>query len=79
MAWRVVEHDEQRWAVTIAAERRANSPNWNLVFSFRPTEVGHRSIWATYPISSSSKAALFAQAERLSDDALTAFLAEQLQ
>ena len=79
MAWRVVEHDEQRWAVTIAAERRANSPHWNLVFSFRPTDVGHRSIGATYPISSSSKAALFAQAERLSDDALTAFLAEQLQ
>jgi hypothetical protein len=48
MAWRVVEHDEQRWAVTIAAERRANSPRWNLVFSFRPTDVGHRSIWATY-------------------------------
>jgi len=79
MAWRVVEHDDRRWTVSIAAERRANSPHWNLVFSFRPTDVGHRSIWATYPISSSSKAALFAQAEQLSDDALTAFLAEHLQ
>ena len=79
MAWRVVEHDDRRWAVTIAAERRANSPHWNLVFSFRPTEVGQRSIWATYPVASSSKAALFAQAEKLSDDALTALLAEHLQ
>jgi hypothetical protein len=79
MAWRVVEHDDRRWSVTIAAERRANSPHWNLVFSFRPTDVGQRSIWATYPVASSSKAALFAQAEKLSDDALTALLAEHLQ
>jgi hypothetical protein len=79
MAWRVVEHDDRRWTVSIAAERRANSPHWNLVFSFRPTEVGQRSIWATHPVASSSKAALFAQAEKMSDDALTALLAEQLQ
>ena len=79
MAWRVVEHGERRWSVSIAAERRANSPHWNLVFSFRPTDVGQRSIWATYPVASASKAALFAQAEKLSDDALTALLAEQLQ
>ena len=79
MAWRVVEHDDRRWTVSIAAERRANSPHWNLVFAFRPADVGQRSIWATYPVASSSKAALFAQAEKLSDDALTALLAEQLQ
>jgi len=79
MAWRVLEHDDRRWTVSIAAERRANSPHWNLVFSFRPTDVGQRSIWATYPVASSSKAALFARAEALSDDALTALLAEQLQ
>lgn len=79
MAWRVVEHDDQRWSVSIAAERRANSSHWNLVFSFRPSSVGQRSIWATYPLSSSSKAALFAQADQISDDALAAFLAEQLQ
>jgi hypothetical protein len=78
MVWRVVEYDDRRWNVSIAAERRANSPQWTLVFSFRPTEVGQRSIWATYPISSASKAALFAQAERISDDALAALLAEQL-
>jgi hypothetical protein len=79
MVWRVVEHDDRRWHVSMAAERRANSPHWNLVFSFRPTELGQRSIWATYPLSSASKAALFAQADKLPDAALTALLAEQLQ
>jgi hypothetical protein len=79
MAWRVVEHDERRWNVSMAAERRAHSPHWYLVFAFRTTDVGQRSIWATYPLTSSSKAALFAQAEQLSDDVLTAFLAEHLQ
>jgi hypothetical protein len=78
MVWRVVEHGDQRWNVSIAAERRANSPHWTLVFSFRPAEIGQRSIWATSPLSSPSRAALFAQAERLSDDALAAILAEQL-
>ncbi len=79
MVWRVVEHDDRRWNVSPAAERRPNSPNWNLVFTFRPVEVGQRSVWATYPLSSASRAALFAQAERLPDAALTALLAEQLQ
>lgn len=78
MAWRVVEHDDRRWTVSIAAERRAHSPHWNLVFSFRPTTAGQRSIWATYPLSSSSRAALFAQADQISDDALAALLAEHL-
>jgi hypothetical protein len=79
MVWRVVEHDDHRWNVSIAAERRANSPYWNLVFSFRGLDPGQRSFWATYPLSSSSKAALFAQAEQISDDALAAFLAEHLE
>jgi hypothetical protein len=79
MVWRVVEHDARRWNVSVAAERRASSPQWNLVFAFRPAEVGQRSILATYPLSSSSRAALFAHAEQISDDALAAFLAEQLQ
>jgi len=79
MAWRVVEHDDRRWHVSIAAERRPNSPYWNLVFAFRPTDVGQCSIWATYPLTSASKAALFAQAEQLADDTIAAFLAEQLE
>lgn len=79
MAWRVVEHDDRRWLVSIVAERRPNSPQWNLVFSFRPADPGQRPVWATYPLSSASRAALFAQAEQIPDDAITALLAEQLQ
>jgi hypothetical protein len=78
MAWRVVEHADQRWNVSIAAERRPDSPQWNLVFSFRGSEPGQRSVWATYPLSSSSKSALFAQADRLSDADLIALLATRL-
>jgi len=78
MAWRVVEHGNRRWTVTLAAERRANSAQWNLVFSFRCASVERQSFWATYPLSSSSKAALFAQAEKLSNEALTALLSEHL-
>jgi len=79
MAWRVLEHDARRWNVSIAAERRANSSQWTLVFSFRPVDAGRGSLWAAYPLTSSSKAALFAQAERLTDDALAAILAERLE
>jgi hypothetical protein len=79
MAWRVVEHGDRRWNVTVAAERRANSAQWNLVFSFRCATTDRQSFWATYPLSSSSKAALFAQAEKLSNEALTAFLSEHLE
>jgi hypothetical protein len=78
MAWRVLEHAQRRWNVSIAAERRPNSPQWNLVFSFRPSDPGQRSFWGTYPISSSSKAALFAQAERVSNDDLVTLLAQML-
>lgn len=78
MAWRVVEHGNRRWSVTVAAERRANSAQWNLVFSFRCASTECRSFWATYPLSSTSKAALFAQAEKLSNEALTALLSEHL-
>lgn len=78
MAWRVLDHAERRWNVSLAAERRPNSPQWNLVFSFRPSDAGQRSVWATYPLSSSSKAALFAQAERVSNDDLVTLLAQLL-
>ena len=78
MAWRVVEHGDRRWNVTVAAERRPNSAQWSLVFSFRCVSAERQAFWATYPVSSSSKAALFAQAEKLSDEALTALLSERL-
>lgn len=78
MAWRVLEHGNQRWNVSLAAERRPNSPHWNLVFSFRGSEPGQRSLWAPYPLTSSSKSALFAQADRLSNDDLIALLVSRL-
>jgi len=78
MAWRVVEHGDRRWSVTVAAERRANTAQWNLVFSFRCVSTERQSFWATYPLSSTSKAALFAQADKLSTEALIAFLSEHL-
>jgi hypothetical protein len=78
MAWRTLEHDGRRWNVSIAAERTPNSSQWNLVFSFRAADPGQRSVWAPYPISSSSKAALFARADRLSDKDLVELLTARL-
>jgi hypothetical protein len=74
----MVEHGNRRWSVTVAAERRANLAQWSLVFLFRCVSTERQSFWAAYPLSSSSKAALFAQAEKLSNEALTAFLSEHL-
>ncbi|MBA3343933.1 MAG: hypothetical protein H0T44_01325 [Gemmatimonadales bacterium] len=78
MVWRVLEYAERQWSVSIAAERRANSPHWNLVFSFRGLDPGQHCFWSEYPLSSSSRAALFAQAERIPDQTLTDLLAEHL-
>ena len=77
MPWRVVEQGERRWNVTIAAERRANAAQWTLVFSFRAMAPEQRSFWVTYPLTSLSRAALFAQAEQISNEALLALVAEQ--
>lgn len=78
MVWRVLEHADRQWNVTVAAERRANSNQWSLVFAFRTAGTDRRALWATYPLTSVSRAALFAQADRIPDEALTALLAEQL-
>ena len=79
MAWRVLEHADRRWNVTVAAERRANAAQWTLVFAFRAVTPGQRTFWVTYPLASPSRAALFAQADRLSDQDLAAMLAEQIE
>ena len=78
MVWRVVEHGARCWNVSVAAERRAHSAEWNLVFSFRCASPDGQAVWVTYPLTSSSKAALFAQADKLTNDALAAALAERL-
>jgi hypothetical protein len=78
MAWRVLEHAGQTWNVSLAAEKGPSSSQWNLVVSFRSTNQARRSVWAPYPFSSSSKAALFAQADRLSTKDLQELLAARL-
>ncbi len=80
MPWRVVNLGPDRWHVTVAAERRASSALWGLVFSFRAaTPDGRRSaVWVSYPFESASKAALFSRADSIPDDELSALLAEQL-
>ena len=79
MAWRVVEHADRRWNVTVAAERRANASQWTLVVSFWAAPPEQRSFWVTYPLTSLSRAALFAQAEQIPDETLVALVAEYLE
>ena len=76
MAWRVVEHDDRSWHVTVAAERRGNSAQWSLVFSFRSAPPDKRSFWVPYPLTSMSRSALFAQAEQISNETLAGLVAE---
>jgi hypothetical protein len=78
MPWRVLEHGGQTWNVSYAAELGPNSSQWNLVLSFRATDSGKRLVWVTYPLSSSSKAALFARADRLSNKELMELLVARL-
>ncbi|MBA3659485.1 MAG: hypothetical protein H0W67_07800 [Gemmatimonadales bacterium] len=78
MPWRVIEHEGRSWQVSMAAERRASVAAWSLVFSFRPAGVTGQTIWVTHEFSSPSKGALFAYAERISDDTLASILGAQL-
>lgn len=78
MAWRVVQHADQDWNVSMAVERRAHDAIWSLVLAFRPARAGSRALWADFPLESASKAYLYEQAERISDDHLAAVLAERL-
>ncbi|MGE3527179.1 MAG: hypothetical protein AB7I33_14765 [Gemmatimonadales bacterium] len=79
MAWREVSHDGTKWNVTVAAERTAPSAAWRLVLSFRAAGPQRASFWMPYPLISSSKSALFAQAERIPDEKLAAVLADHLK
>lgn len=79
MAWRTLALDDREWTVTVAVERRPGSPDWTLVAAFRSPEPQPQRIWAPLEISSSSKAALFARADSLSPDHLTAVLRERLE
>jgi hypothetical protein len=78
MSWRVVEHGDITWKVSFAAERTANAAHWRLVLSFRAAEPEARAFWAPYPLESTSRSALYSQADRIPADRLTAILSEHL-
>ena len=78
MAWRVIEVGDEVWNISIAAERRANSEQWELVLSFRSSGPAPRRFWAPVPMQSTSKAAIYAQAEKLSDRELIDLLNDHL-
>ncbi len=78
MAWRVLQIDDERWNVTLAAERRGDTSGWSLVLGFRSAASGQRAFWVPWPDESGSKAAAYARAERISDDQLAQVLTERL-
>ena len=79
MAWRVVTVGDTVWNVSVAAERAAPSSSWRLVLAFRAGGSRPTAFWAPYPIVSSSKAVLFAQAEQIPHEKLAALLADHLK
>lgn len=79
MAWRVVAHGDTVWKVAVAAERAPQTSSWRLVLSFRSAGSQQTSFWTPYPLVSASKSALFAQAEQISNDKLTAVLADHFR
>jgi hypothetical protein len=78
MAWRVVEHQDQVWKVSVAVERCANMTLWQLVLAFRSAGPQSTSFWTPYPLQSSSKSSLFAEADRIPDDRIAEVLAEHV-
>lgn len=78
MPWRVLEVGDQSWNVSLAAERCTSAVEWKLVVSFRAQGPERRSFSAPYPLESQSRAILFAQAERISDERLRELLQQHL-
>jgi len=78
MADRAVTVDGTRWSVSVLAERAPHGNSWRLVVGFRSPDPSKRSVWATWPSEFTSRSALFAQADRLSNDAIAGLLQQQL-
>jgi len=78
MAWREVVHDGRRWAVVPVAERIANEAAWRLILSCRVPTERNTPVWAPTGLRSSSRSDLYAQADRMSDERITAVLAARL-
>jgi hypothetical protein len=78
MAWRVIESGGTAWNVSLAAERPASSDQWGLVLSFRSAGETPKRFWIPHSVRASSKAAVYLQAEKLSDHELTELLNNHL-
>jgi hypothetical protein len=78
MAWRVVEVGDTTWKISMAAERTPNAAYWRLVLSFRAAGPESRSFWAPYPLESTSRSALFTQADQIPVARLAEILTEHL-
>lgn len=75
---RAVTIDGIRWSVSLLAEQIPHGRAWRLVLGFRSPEPSRRSVWATYPREFTSRSALYAQADRLTDEAVADLLQQQL-
>lgn len=78
MTWRVLEHDDEVWSVSCAAERPPHREDWCLMLSFR-RQGARPSLWVETPVRAPSRADVFARADRLSDQALVAVLSQRLR
>lgn len=78
MAWRTLELDNHEWSVTVAAEMRPGSDEWRLVAAFRTPRPDKRSVWVPLPVTSPSKAVVYARADQLSHDDLADALRQRL-
>lgn len=78
MAWRTLALENREWSVSVAVERRPGTNDWTLVAGFRSTHPEPRRYWVPLPISSASKAVLYARAETLSHDELLGLLRQRI-
>lgn len=78
MAWRTLALEDREWSVLVAAERWPGTAHWTLVAGFHSAHPEPRRYWIPLPITSSSKAVLFAKADELSQDELLGVLRERI-
>ena len=78
MAWREITVGGTHWNVSPVAEKTQRSSAWRLVLAFRPNTPKRKSIWAQTSLEAQSRSDLFAKADRMSAEKLTAALTERL-
>jgi hypothetical protein len=78
MAWREITLGGVRWIVAPVAERAADAHSWRLMLSYRNSGEPRKPVWAPSGLISSSRSDLYAQADRLPEERLSAVLAAHL-